>query len=214
MRPDTEMRGSYIPTFTGLKFYPLDPHDQDRYRIEDIAHALANCCRFAGHTREFYSVAQHSTLMCSMTDDITLKRWALMHDSCEAYVGDMVRPLKKFYIPWKRIERRILEQVAINERGDSLDAVIAVAGDDLVHLIVEQEHGQQGCRCVGVGSGGGVGRSAVRSSTGSDFGVVGRVCTLMVQPTAIPAAMTAKFKRCKDFMIVSKISFDSAHYRA
>ena len=113
MRPDTDMRGSYITTFTGLKFYPLDPHDGDRYRIEDIAHALANCCRFAGHCREFYSVAQHSVLMSQLTNDLVLKRWALMHDSCEAYVGDMVRPLKKFYVPWKRIERRILENVSM-----------------------------------------------------------------------------------------------------
>lgn len=113
MRPDEEMRGSYITTFTGLKFYPLDPHDQDRYRIEDIAHALAHVCRWAGHTREFYSVAQHSVLMSQLTEDLVLKRWGLMHDSCEAYVGDMVRPLKKFYSPWRRIERRILEQVAL-----------------------------------------------------------------------------------------------------
>lgn len=83
--------GGWIQTFTGVKFYPLNPRIED-IRIDDIAHALSNVCRYGGHCREFYSVAQH----CCMVSDWmpTDKLHGLMHDASEAYLGDMVRPVK------------------------------------------------------------------------------------------------------------------------
>ena len=60
--------------------------------IYDIAHALSNLCRFNGHCGEFYSVAQHSVLVsyhCSNNLE------GLMHDAPEAYLGDVISPLKK-----------------------------------------------------------------------------------------------------------------------
>lgn len=59
----TQRRGDFICTYTGRKFYPLDPRPED-VCIEDIAHALALVNRFGGHTRVPYSVAQHSVLCC------------------------------------------------------------------------------------------------------------------------------------------------------
>lgn len=47
---------TWIQTYTGVKFYPLDPVAED-IRIEDIAHALSMICRFNGHSKQFYSVA-------------------------------------------------------------------------------------------------------------------------------------------------------------
>ena len=35
-----------------------------------------------------------------------------MHDAQEAYIGDMVRPMKRFFTPWRRIEKRILMNIA------------------------------------------------------------------------------------------------------
>lgn len=100
--PDTRdysgRKGDWFQTFTGRRFYLLDPKPED-IDIFDIAHALSNVCRFGGHVKEFYSVAQHSVhvaweLMRWMADpDVVL--WGLLHDAAEAYVGDMVRPLKK-----------------------------------------------------------------------------------------------------------------------
>lgn len=86
-------RGDWIQTYTGRKFYPLDPRPED-VCIEDIAHALSNVCRFAGHVREFYSVAQHSVLVSSFAEG-PAALWFLLHDAPEAYLGDITRPLKR-----------------------------------------------------------------------------------------------------------------------
>lgn len=83
---------SAITTHTGVHFDPLHP-DPNLIRIEDIAHALGNICRYGGHADHFYSVAQHSVLMARHVPD-HLRAAALLHDAAEAYVGDMVRPLK------------------------------------------------------------------------------------------------------------------------
>jgi len=67
--------------------------DPNTIFIEDIAHGLANNCRWNGHTQEFWSVAQHC---CMMYDNAPKARKLtfLMHDAEEAYWGDMIKPLK------------------------------------------------------------------------------------------------------------------------
>lgn len=85
-------RGKFIQTYTGKLFYPYDPQPED-ICIEDIAHALSNMCRFTGHCRKFYSVAQHSVLVASqLPDELMLQ--GLLHDASEAYIVDIPRPLK------------------------------------------------------------------------------------------------------------------------
>lgn len=81
-----------MQTHSGRAFYPLDP-DPDDIDIYDIAHSLSMLCRYNGHCRQFYSVAEHSVLL-SHTVDPENAPWALMHDAVEAYFGDMVRPVK------------------------------------------------------------------------------------------------------------------------
>jgi len=79
-------------TYTGKRFWPMDPHPDD-VCIEDIAHALSLLARFAGHTFEPYSVAQHCWMVSKLCDPPDALD-GLMHDSAEAYVTDMPRPLK------------------------------------------------------------------------------------------------------------------------
>lgn len=86
--------GYYIRTFTGRKLYWDRIADHD-YCVEDIAHALSMKCRWSGHTREFFSVAQHSILVaCQVPPEHQLN--ALLHDASEAYMPDFPSPLKWF----------------------------------------------------------------------------------------------------------------------
>ena len=86
--------GDWIQTFTRVIFYPLDPRPEE-INIRDIAHALSNQCRFAGHCRQFYSVAEHSVRVARELP-AHLQLWGLLHDASEAYLVDLPRPLKRF----------------------------------------------------------------------------------------------------------------------
>lgn len=83
---------TWLMTASGRKVDLLKP-DPCAICIEDIAHSLSLQCRFNGHCRLFYSVAQHS-VHCSEICDPKYALECLMHDAAEAYVGDIVRPLK------------------------------------------------------------------------------------------------------------------------
>ena len=71
----------------------------DDVRIEDIAHALGNQCRYSGHTREFYSVDEHSVRLAGILEEAGESWWVvlcgLLHDAAEAYLVDLPRPLKR-----------------------------------------------------------------------------------------------------------------------
>jgi hypothetical protein len=87
----------WISTFTDRRVDPLDPENSE-FCIEDIAHALAQINRFGGHTKEPYSVGDHSLRVkeqvASMGGSVTAQIGALMHDSPEAYISDFPRPIK------------------------------------------------------------------------------------------------------------------------
>ena len=85
----------WIQTYTGKKFYPLEP-DASLIDIRDIAHALSLKVRYNGHCDKFYSVAQHSVLMCDYISNTIYQMWALLHDAGEAYLADIPRPIKRF----------------------------------------------------------------------------------------------------------------------
>lgn len=89
------MRGdsiSYIRTYTGGVFWPLDPHIDD-VKIEDVAHALSLQCRWTGHVKQHFSVAQHCCLVSDLLPQ-RLKLTGLLHDASEAYLSDLARPVK------------------------------------------------------------------------------------------------------------------------
>lgn len=98
-----------MQTFSGEMFNPLTA-TKDDIEIVDIAHALGMVCRYAGHVRRFYSVAEHCVLM-SHTVDPEHALWALLHDAAEAYVGDMVRPLKHQMPAYQAAEDRLISVI-------------------------------------------------------------------------------------------------------
>jgi len=78
-------------TLNGM-FNFLNP-SEDAIRIDDIANALSKICRFNGQVSHFYTVAQHSCLVAMMSPAWCRKE-ALMHDAAEAYIGDIIKPVK------------------------------------------------------------------------------------------------------------------------
>jgi hypothetical protein len=81
---------------SGTYFDFADPRPE-MVHVEDIARALSQTCRFGGHTKRFYAVAEHALLVHRLVRDVAgpeLAFAALHHDSHEAYTGDVPTPLK------------------------------------------------------------------------------------------------------------------------
>lgn len=110
--------GSSIETFSGLHVTPLNP-TPEMIRLGDIAHALSHQCRFAGHCRKFYSVAEHCVHVSHLVPPDVCKS-ALLHDAGEAYLMDIPRPLKKdlafmvhgHSISYKTMEEQLMRVIA------------------------------------------------------------------------------------------------------
>lgn len=139
----SERFGDWMETFTGLKFWPLDPKSEE-VCIEDIAHALSMICRFGGHCKSFYSVAQHSCLVAEVLtkcpifckEDVIL---GLMHDAAEAYTGDIIRPVKISNPAIASAEDKVWEAIA-NKFGLPIKLTPIVKWADRVML--RNEHAQ------------------------------------------------------------------------
>jgi len=120
-----------IVTYTGKLFDLLNPVPE-MVCIEDIAHSLSLICRYTGHTKEFYSVAQHCTLMAECTQLFGNPLARLLHDAAEAYIGDMSSPWKQmlwiadqpikynspFFRPVKEWEQKIQQIIGIALKVD------------------------------------------------------------------------------------------------
>ena len=106
------MTTPWIQTYTGRKVDLLAPLP-GQFDPVDITWHLAHLCRFTGATHRFYSVAEHSVLVCQhvmqLTNDPDTHRAALLHDGTEAYLGDVSRPLKKLLPTYMGIEHAFEE---------------------------------------------------------------------------------------------------------
>lgn len=111
---DRPRRGDWIQTFTGKQFWPLDPRPEE-IDIEDIAHSLSLLCRYNGHCKQFYSVAQHSVIISRLVPGHA-KLQALLHDAPEAYLGDMGGPIKRFFPDFVAAEEILWRAICIRFR--------------------------------------------------------------------------------------------------
>jgi len=130
-------RGDWMQTATGRQFWPIDPRPEEVH-IEDIAHALSLMCRYGGHCLRFYSVAEHSVLVARATSP-EHRLWALLHDAAEAYVADVIRPLKPFLRDYQNIEDGVMR--AICQRF-GLDVIMPQEVKDLDIRILMDEKAQ------------------------------------------------------------------------
>lgn len=101
---------SCITTVSGKYFDLLKPEEYE-YDIHEIASALSNLCRYTGHVNSFYSVAEHSVLVSRLVPD-SLALCGLLHDSSEAFVGDVSSPLKKLLPEYQKIEDNIQRAIS------------------------------------------------------------------------------------------------------
>lgn len=104
------MSDTRIQLSNGVLFDLLQP-DPELIDIEVIAHALSKLCRFTGHSRAFYSVAQHCVVVSRLVP-AELALCGLLHDATEAFVGDMSTPLKALLPEYRAIEENIMDAIA------------------------------------------------------------------------------------------------------
>ena len=112
----TQIAGPTILLRSGAYFDFEDPGARP-VSITDVAWGLSNICRFTGHTKRFYSVAEHS-YHCSFLVPPGFELAALLHDAAEAFIGDVSRPLKlllpEYRVIEERIERAVLPMFALS----------------------------------------------------------------------------------------------------
>lgn len=139
MRPkavsDEKKLEPWIETYTGRFFHFLSPSAQE-IDIRDIAHSLAYTCRFTGHSKKFYSVAEHSIFVSYLANDPLA---GLLHDASEAYITDIASPIKPYINNYKALEDTIMGVIASKFGfGYPLDADIKDC--DAVQLKTEARH--------------------------------------------------------------------------
>ena len=134
----TDLITDYICTYLGNRFYPLEGRI-DQIHLEDIAHGLAFQCRFNGQTSAFFSIAQHSLIVADVVSELhpELRLAALLHDASEAYLGDVVKPLKILLPNYKELESRVENDIAVAFGLESLMHPL-IKNADMVSLATEK----------------------------------------------------------------------------
>lgn len=103
-KPEEYYESPYIHTRNG-RFYLDNP----TFDAESIGHSLGMLCRFNGHTRIFYSVAEHSVLVSELMRKVTGGNpfEGLIHDGAEAYLSDIPTPFKRLLPDWQQFENAV-----------------------------------------------------------------------------------------------------------
>jgi uncharacterized protein len=143
----TNPRGDWILTRSGVHFHPLDPRPAE-VRLNDIAYSLANQCRWTGHVRHHYSIAQHAVLVAQVVEAAMpgLALAALHHDSAEAYIGDIARPWKRMLMV-RHVTTRPDGSPMLGTMG-SVDAAEAIILENIYEALGIDDPGAEAWRTI------------------------------------------------------------------
>ena len=123
--PTGEFGMDYITTYNGEDFDPVNP-DTNKIKIEDIAHALSLICRANGHSKHFYSVAQHCINCANEAKarglSARIQLACLFHDGSEAYISDITRPVKQHLPEYLEIEKNLQSKIYEKFLGAEMSA--------------------------------------------------------------------------------------------
>jgi len=106
---DSKHRHGVMKTYPSLRYVDVFDFQAEDVRVTDIIHHLCMITRYGGGTRTRISVGEHSI---RAADRVPLERKldVLFHDRAEAYLGDIIRPLKhdpRFGGTYHELEERI-----------------------------------------------------------------------------------------------------------
>lgn len=133
---------SEFMTFSGRLVDLLKPEPSD-VLLDDVAHHLSMVCRFGGACPEHYSIASHCVLVSKILqmdypDDRELQFAGLLHDASEAYVGDVVSPLKHRLPGYAPVEDRWMRAI-----GEAFAVDYKMFDDPRVHRADDQAFGSE-----------------------------------------------------------------------
>ena len=156
-------RTPYIDTFSGKQLDPFDPRP-NQIDARDVAAGLASVTRFAGQLPYFYCVAEHSVLVARLVthgdslrrgvfdtvrgwpvdaEGRRLARFALTHDAEEAYLGDLIAPVKHHpaFAAYRALARDMREAIvdALNGARPTADEAAAVHTADQRAYALERD---------------------------------------------------------------------------
>lgn len=102
--------------------------DFTQINLQDIAHHLTSINRFGGALPldQHYSVAQHSILLAKYAYEkgqVEAARGCLMHDATEAYLGDILGPLKPLLSDYLKIENELMALIVDKYKLNMLEIV-------------------------------------------------------------------------------------------
>ncbi len=145
MSKDFGCVGTTIRTVSGY-YLDLENPDPSMITIHDIACGVANTCRFGGQVPPhlYYSVAEHSVECSDIArrdgDSIEVQIACLMHDAAEAFLGDVVKPLKIKLSDYDLFEKRMEEAICKRFNFEIEPYKAIVKEIDQAILIAEKRH--------------------------------------------------------------------------
>ena len=133
------MKKDCLTTFSKVDFNTFEP-EEDKIRIEDIAHALSLICRGNGHVKTFWSEGEHCICCAKEANARGLSKRlvlaCLLHDASECYMSDVPSPFKKTLPEYQEQEAYLLHLIYEKFLGSDLTAQEQAQLEEIDHVML------------------------------------------------------------------------------